>query len=222
MVGLTRAYVSRIEGGDRRPSPSAMRKLSEVLEAPLEELMVRSGHLEAEAPGLPTPPVTRPAQRVRPAATPVRGSFSLPRKHALAVSEEAPRVRTIPLLDSVPAGLRPLEEASSGKRSRLVVSDAEIEYDPEAFGLVVTGDSMMDAGILDGDVVVVSPNAQVLDGDTVVVMLGEHDVSLKKIYFENDSVLLQPGNVAYRPLRLKREGEVEVLGKVVLLKRKMR
>jgi len=81
---------------------------------------------------------------------------------------------------------------------------------------------MMDAGILDGDVVVVSPNAQVLDGDTVVVMLGEHDVSLKKIYFENDSVLLQPGNVAYRPLRLKREGEVEVLGKVVLLKRKMR
>ncbi|OPX21717.1 MAG: hypothetical protein B1H03_06050 [Planctomycetales bacterium 4484_113] len=103
----------------------------------------------------------------------------------------------------------------------LMLAEDELQHVPEAFALVVTGDSMVDAGILEGDIVVVSPSAEIKDGDTVVVALGDHDVSLKMVFFEGNKVLLQAANRNYRSLLLKYPEEVEILGKVVLVRRKL-
>jgi repressor LexA len=77
--------------------------------------------------------------------------------------------------------------------------------------LQVKGDSMRDAGILEGDYVVVS---QVDDADNgeIVVALIEDEATVKRFYREKDRVRLQPANKAYKPIRTR---DAQVLGKVI-------
>jgi repressor LexA len=77
--------------------------------------------------------------------------------------------------------------------------------------LRVRGDSMKDAGILEGDYVVVRPQDTAQDGDVVVALLGE-EATVKRFFHESDHVRLQPENDAMEPIRSK---EVKVLGRVV-------
>jgi repressor LexA len=81
--------------------------------------------------------------------------------------------------------------------------------------LRVRGDSMMDVGILEGDLVVVRPQESAEDGDIVVALLGE-EATVKRFYHENDHIRLQPENASMKPIRSK---DVRVLGKVVGLMR---
>jgi len=81
--------------------------------------------------------------------------------------------------------------------------------------LRVRGDSMKDAGILEGDVVVVRPQDTADDGDIVVALVGE-EATVKRFYREADHVRLQPENTAMEPIRSK---DVRVLGRVVGLLR---
>jgi repressor LexA len=83
--------------------------------------------------------------------------------------------------------------------------------------LRVRGDSMKDAGILEGDFVVVRPQETAEDGDIVVALVGE-EATVKRFFRENDHVRLQPENSAMEPIRSK---EVRVLGEVVGLLRKV-
>ena len=83
--------------------------------------------------------------------------------------------------------------------------------------LRVRGDSMKDAGIIEGDFVVVRPQETAADGDIVVALVGE-EATVKRFYRENDHVRLQPENAAMEPIRSK---EVRVLGQVVGLLRKV-
>jgi repressor LexA len=83
--------------------------------------------------------------------------------------------------------------------------------------LRVRGDSMKDAGILEGDFVVVRPQDTADDGDIVVALVGE-EATVKRFFRENDHVRLQPENPAMEPIRSK---EVRVLGEVVGLLRKV-
>jgi repressor LexA len=83
--------------------------------------------------------------------------------------------------------------------------------------LRVRGDSMKDAGILEGDFVVVQPQETAQDGDIVVALVGE-EATVKRFFRENDHVRLQPENQAMEPIRSK---EVRVLGRVVGLLRKV-
>jgi repressor LexA len=77
--------------------------------------------------------------------------------------------------------------------------------------LQVKGDSMRDAGILEGDYVVVS---QVDDADNgeIVVALIEDEATVKRFYREKDRVRLQPANKAYKPIRTR---DAKVLGRVI-------
>jgi repressor LexA len=77
--------------------------------------------------------------------------------------------------------------------------------------LRVRGDSMKDAGILDGDFVVVQQAKQAANGEIVVALLGD-EATVKRFYRERDRVRLQPANDAHKPIRTR---EAEVLGKVV-------
>jgi repressor LexA len=83
--------------------------------------------------------------------------------------------------------------------------------------LRIRGDSMKEAGILEGDFVVVRPQETAHDGDIVVALLGE-DATVKRFYREADHVRLQPENESMEPIRSK---EVKVLGQVVGLLRKV-
>ena len=78
--------------------------------------------------------------------------------------------------------------------------------------LRVRGDSMIDAGILEGDYVVVRPQETAGDGEIVVALVGEDDATVKRFFRETDHVRLQPENQAMEPIRSK---DVRVLGRVV-------
>ena len=85
------------------------------------------------------------------------------------------------------------------------------------FILRVRGESMKDAGILEGDFVVVRPQETATDGDIVVAMVGE-EATVKRFFTEDDHIRLQPENETMEPIRSK---DVRILGKVVGVFRKV-
>jgi repressor LexA len=83
------------------------------------------------------------------------------------------------------------------------------------FLLRVRGESMQDAGIIEGDLVVVRSQDHAQDGDIVVALVGE-EATVKRFFQEGDHVRLQPENASMEPIRSR---DVRVLGKVVGLMR---
>jgi repressor LexA len=84
--------------------------------------------------------------------------------------------------------------------------------------LQVKGDSMRDAGILEGDYVVVS-EADDADNGEIVVALIEDEATVKRFYREKDRIRLQPANKAYKPIRTR---DAKVLGRVIGVYRRVR
>jgi len=85
------------------------------------------------------------------------------------------------------------------------------------FVLAVRGDSMVEAGILDGDFVVVRSQDTAADGEIVVALVGE-EATVKRFFKESDHVRLQPENVTMEPIRTR---DVRILGRVVGVFRKV-
>ena len=95
------------------------------------------------------------------------------------------------------------------------------EYLPagkEVFVLNVKGDSMVNAGILDGDIVIVERKNTANNGDIVVAMTDENEVTLKTFYKEKDHFRLQPENDTMEPFIMD---NVTILGKAIGLYRKI-
>ncbi len=86
------------------------------------------------------------------------------------------------------------------------------------FTLKVSGDSMINAGIYDNDVVIVQKQKDAKNGDIVVAMNEENEVTLKTFYKEKDHIKLKPENDSMEPIILK---EVTILGKAIGLYRKI-
>ncbi|MDR0267695.1 transcriptional repressor LexA [Paenibacillus sp.] len=84
--------------------------------------------------------------------------------------------------------------------------------DEKVFMLSVMGDSMIEAGIHNGDYVIVRQQQTADNGDIVVAMTDEDEATVKTFYKEKDHIRLQPENASYEPLRLN---HVTILGKVV-------
>lgn len=84
--------------------------------------------------------------------------------------------------------------------------------DDNVFMLNVSGDSMIEAGILDGDYVIVRQQSTANNGDIVVAMTEEDEATVKRFYKEKDHIRLQPENPAMQPILLK---NVTILGKVI-------
>jgi repressor LexA len=119
---------------------------------------------------------------------------------------------SLPLLGSVAAGTPMLAEENIEDYVSVpaVAGGGDGEY-----LLQIRGESMKDAGILDGDYVVVHSQDTAQDGDIVVALLGE-EATVKRFFREPDHIRLQPENETMEPIRSK---EVEVLGRVVGLLR---
>ncbi|WP_114495796.1 transcriptional repressor LexA [Fontibacillus phaseoli] len=84
--------------------------------------------------------------------------------------------------------------------------------DGEIFMLSVMGDSMIEAGIHNGDYVIVRQQQTANNGDIVVAMTEDDEATVKTFYKEKDHIRLQPENPSMEPIRLK---HVSILGKVV-------
>ena len=92
----------------------------------------------------------------------------------------------------------------------------------ELFALEVDGDSMIDAMVNDGDIVIMRHANQARNGEMVAVRLTDDDMTtLKYFYQENGKVRLQPANPTMEPIIINNPSNVEIQGKVVLVIRKM-
>lgn len=126
--------------------------------------------------------------------------------------DKAKRVVTppgIPLVGRVAAGAPLLAEENIEEYHAV---PPVLGGDEADFMLRVDGDSMKDAGILDGDYVVVQKRATARNGEIVVAIVGEEEATVKRFYRESDHVRLQPENDAFEPIR---SPDVKVEGLVV-------
>lgn len=120
----------------------------------------------------------------------------------------------VPIVGSVTAGAPILAEQNIEEYFPLPKDFSRAE---DVFMLKVRGDSMINAGIFDGDMVIVNKEPSAKNGDIIVALLGE-EATVKRFYKETNQVRLQPENEKYDPILTT---DVQVLGKVVGLIRKI-
>ena len=140
-----------------------------------------------------------------------RGIVSLNRLSTAASTSRSTTV-DIPILGRVAAGT-PIMAAENHEGS--LTLDASLIKNQESFALRVNGDSMINAGILDGDIVVVRLQQGADNGDIVVARIGE-EATVKRFYREQDAIRLQPENPSLTPIY---STDVEICGKVIALVR---
>lgn len=132
-----------------------------------------------------------------------------PGARALELTDRASG-RSVPILGRVAAGRPLLAEENIEGRMTLDAGQAR----GGSFLLRVKGQSMKDAGILDGDLVLVRPQADAESGEIVVAVLGE-EATVKRLMKKKDRLVLQPENPAFRPLVIGPGEPYAVAGKVV-------
>jgi len=96
------------------------------------------------------------------------------------------------------------------------------EKTEDLFALEVQGDSMIDAMVNDGDIVIMRPITNVVNGEMVAVWLSDRDETTLKYFFKEDGhIRLQPANPLMKPIIIDNPAQVQVQGKVVLVIRRM-
>ena len=144
----------------------------------------------------------------------------LPKARGIHVTETAApglyrsEVGVLPLVGRVAAGTPLLAEQNI--EAQIPVS-AELAR-REAYCLRVSGDSMIEDGILDGDIIVVDRSRSVRAGDIVVALVGEEEATVKRYYRRGDQIELRPANSSMAPMRFHAR-DVQLQGVVVALQR---
>jgi len=129
----------------------------------------------------------------------------------------AVEIGRIPLVGSVPAGL-PIDSAENIEGE--IALDLSFLPKGETFSLTVSGDSMKNAGIFNGDVVIVRKQRVAQRGEIVVAIV-DGEATVKRYFPEEKRIRLQPENDDYQPIWVnKRSGEFRIAGKVVGLLRR--
>jgi repressor LexA len=190
--GVHRLISALEERGFLRRLPNRARAL-EVLREPED---VKAGGARAAANS--NDPVTR-------VTTP-------PRVAAASIAND---IIEIPLHGKIAAGV-PIEALES---DRTLPVPAALLGSGEHFALEVSGDSMIEAGILDGDYALVKKTDTARDGEIVVALVRDEEATLKYLRRENGMVRLDPANAAYDP-QIYAPGEVQVQGKLAGLLRR--
>jgi len=145
----------------------------------------------------------------------IRRRAGLSRALEVVPPTRRPQAVELPLLGVAAAG-RPIEAVLEGER---VCVPEELVRRSESFALRVSGDSMKDEGILDGDLVVVESRATAESGETVVAVI-EGEATIKRFHRETGGrIRLQPANTQVAPI-ICDENSVEVRGIVVGLMRR--
>lgn len=126
------------------------------------------------------------------------------------------RLRDVPLVGRIAAGSPIL--AAEDIETVMPLPEELVGSDP-VFMLEVRGDSMIDAGILDGDYVVIRRQPDARDGEIIAALVDGEEATVKRLKRENGKVLLISENPAYEPMVFTRD--VEIIGKVVSVLRKI-
>jgi repressor LexA len=134
------------------------------------------------------------------------------------VEDQISSYRTVPLVGSVPAGLPLLAvENSEG----MFAVDESFLPTGDVFMLRVSGESMIEEGIHDGDYVLVRQQETASPGDIVVAVIGE-EATVKKYYPKQDAVYLHPANPDFPVIEVNRDSpDFYLAGRVVGLMRRM-
>jgi len=119
-------------------------------------------------------------------------------------------VVNVPVIGKVTAG-QPIT-AIENVEEYFPLPERLVSPDDQVFILEIMGDSMIEAGILDGDYVIVRQQQTANNGDIVVAMTDEHEATVKRFFKEKNSVRLQPENSNMEPIILR---NVTILGKVI-------
>lgn len=130
--------------------------------------------------------------------------------------EKDEKIVDVPLLGKVTAG-NPIEAIEVPDEFFSLPINL-IPNKKEVFTLRVSGESMINVGIYDGDIIIVERKNTANNGDTVVAMTDENEVTVKTFYKENGYIRLQPENDFMTPIILP---NVTILGKVIGLYRKL-
>lgn len=133
----------------------------------------------------------------------------------VAPDDEMPPAPRVPLLGRIAAGapIETLEDPGVVDWNHLVPHRADV------YALEVRGNSMVEDGIFDGDLVLIERRTDPRDGETVVAVLPGEEATLKRFYREPRGVRLEPANSALQPIHLP---EVEVRGVMIGLVRRVR
>jgi repressor LexA len=130
----------------------------------------------------------------------------------------ASAVRNVPLVGDVAAGTGVLAEENV---EELLPMPEQFTGSGPSFMLRVRGDSMIDAGIFDGDYVVVHQQPEAENGDVVVAGINDGEATVKTFSRKSGQVVLLPANAAYEPMVFDQSDQVTIFGKVVTVVRQL-
>ena len=136
------------------------------------------------------------------------------RKRALELVDPGPMALMVPLLGRVAAG-KPIEAITQSET--IDVPEALLRGE-DNFALKVVGDSMVDDGIRDGDIVIVKRQRDARNGQTVIALIGD-DATIKQYQRRGARIELHPANPRMKPIVVE-EGDLQIQGVVIGLIRK--
>ena len=125
------------------------------------------------------------------------------------------RWREVPIVGDIAAGL-PLYAQQEWGGS--IVIDSTLYHGPNLFALRIKGDSMRDAAILDGDLVICEPRQFAEDGEIVVALIKQEEATVKRFFRRKRHIELRPENPEYKAVRYD-FNEVLIQGKVIGVQR---
>lgn len=118
----------------------------------------------------------------------------------------------LPIVGRVAAGYPVLAEENI--EGNMMIDASLVNKKVGCFGLKVSGDSMVNAGILEGDLVIVSPQKNAVNGDIVVALLHD-EATMKRFEIKENKIYLVPENEKYRPIEVDNVEEFSIIGKVI-------
>ena len=125
------------------------------------------------------------------------------------LSNEEKELIDIPIVGKVTAGMPILATENIEDMFQMPIN--YVKHNNDLFILKVTGDSMIEAGILDGDLAIIEQKNVATNGDIVVALI-ENEATIKRFFKENEFIRLQPENKNYEPIIVE---DCSILGKLV-------
>jgi repressor LexA len=146
----------------------------------------------------------------------IEGNLGRVRPSAGPADNDSERPVAVPVMGRIAAGT-PIEALQT--RSHTVSVPPDMLGSGEHYALEVRGDSMVEAGILDGDLALIQKNDSADTGDIVVALIDEEEATLKRFRRRGASIALEPANAAYE-VRILPPNRVRIQGKLIGLYRR--
>jgi SOS-response transcriptional repressor LexA len=245
-VGLSHSYISQVEvGGITAPSPGVLKKIAcELSMLDYRRLLVSSGYISrADELG----DSCEVSDRTQNKISLQNRSMSNNLDEDIAISDKGDLIRptdnkiaqrivqalsgtttkksavnehyaSIPVVGAIPAGSAPVCTVSDTEPLETVQLPSDICGTGPYFGMRVIGDSMIDDGILDRDIVIIDKGTRPNNGDICAVQVEGEYPTIKRVMISNEFFILAPANSAYSPavINVNEVGRtVSIIGRVV-------